>query len=61
MLWMKGTVVWGSGEQKTGVWATESFEVGLVVLKLGKGPVDLSPHPMVAAAVALIPFELVAK
>jgi hypothetical protein len=32
-----------------------------VVLKLGKGPADLSPHPMVAAAVALIPFGLVAK
>ncbi len=57
---MKGTVVWGSGEQKIGVWATASF-VGLVVLKLGKGPVDLLPHPMVAAAVALIPFGLVAK
>ncbi len=57
---MKGTVVWGSGEQKIGVWATASF-VGLVVLKLGKGPADLLPHPMVAAAVALIPFGLVAK
>jgi len=35
--------------------------VGLVVLKLGKGHADLSPHPMVAAVVALTPFGLVAK
>jgi hypothetical protein len=58
---MKGIVVSKFGEQKIGVWATVSFEVGLVVLKLRKGPVGSLPHPMVAVVLALIPFGLVAK
>jgi hypothetical protein len=61
MLWMKGIAVCGAAEQKTGVQATASSEVGVLVWKLGKGPENLLQSPMVAAAVALKKFGLLSK
>lgn len=51
----------GAAEQKTGVQATASSEVGVLVLKLGKGPENLLQSPLVAAAVALKKFGLLSK
>jgi hypothetical protein len=61
MLWMKGIAVCGAAEQKTEVQATASSEVGVLVLKLGKGPENLLQSPLVAAAVALKKFGLLSK
>jgi hypothetical protein len=61
MLWTKGIAVCGAAEQKTEVQATASSEVGVLVLKLGKGPENLLQSPMVAAAVALKKFGLLSK